>query len=194
MRNLTLCGILIGLGLTLAACQSLQDVTDALEGRTPEDDGAGLGPAKGPPLTMPPDYALRPPLAGAGASDNRAAAQAARSRTFSLPSSGGPATAASATSAPAPAEGPTAGEKAFVRHLQSSTGPVEPGVRSKVGGETQALSEKDEKFVDKLLTWKDTPPPAGATSQSGQTVVEKPANDSPQVVIQRKRGLLDSLF
>ncbi|MFO0995702.1 MAG: DUF3035 domain-containing protein [Alphaproteobacteria bacterium] len=192
MRNLLTCSILIGLGLALVACQSVQDITDALEGRSTEGEGPGLGPAKGPPLTMPPEYTLRPPLAGAGASDNRAAAQVARSRTFSLPSSGTAATSASGVQ-PA-SQGPTAGERAFVKRLQGTTGPVEPSVRTTIGNETQALGEKDEKFVDKLLTWKDAPPPKGAASQSGQTVVEKPANDSPQVVIQRKRGILDSLF
>lgn len=193
MRNLITCSVLIGLVLALGACQSVQDISDAIEGRAPEGEGPGVGPAKGPPLAMPPDFTLRPPLGGSGASDNRAAAQAARARTFSLPSSGG-AAAASASAGQVAAQGPTTGERAFVKRLQGSTGPVDSSVRSSVGGETQALGEKDEKFVDKLLTWKDAPPPGGATSQSGQTVVEKPANDSPQVVIQRKRGLLDSLF
>jgi hypothetical protein len=192
MRNRVIYSFLVGLGLALGGCQSVQDISDALEGRSPESEGPGVGAAKGPPLTVPPNYALRPPLGGAGASDNRAAAEVARTRTFSLQSSG--PSAAQPSSAQVASQGPTMGERAFVRRLQSTTGPVEPAARSSISGETQALSEKDEKFVDKLLTWKDVPPPAGGTSPSGQAVVEKPANGSPQVVIQRKRSLLDSLF
>lgn len=172
---------------TLQACQSVQDVKDALEGRTPEAENTEVGYSKGPPLSIPPDYSLRPPVGGGSATDNKATSQVARTRVFNLPAS--PAGNAAAQ----PAQGPTAGERAFVKKLEAASGgPADPQIRQKVAQETQVSGEQEKQMTDKLLTWREAP--ASKNTQAGQGVTEKPAEENTNVVIRKRRGLLDSIF
>lgn len=181
--------ILFALSLValLGACQSIKDLSDAMEGKTDENEMLAAQPAKGPTLSLPPDYNLRPPVAGAGASsDPRAASQAARQKTFAA--AGVPA---AASSGPAPAN-QSPGEAAFAKQVASSAGsPTTTNIRQTVDSETSNTSERERVLVEKLLTWQDGSQvtPTG----NGSTVTQTPVTDSP-VVIQQKRGVLDLLF
>lgn len=182
--------VLLALGLAafLAACQSIRDVQDAVEGKSDEGEMLSAAPAKGPTLALPPDYNLRPPVAGAGGSDPRAAAQTARARTFN--SSGVPAAAAGATA------GASAGEQAFTKQVHANAGGAPaPNTRQTVESETTSVAERDRVLVEKLLTWQDgSTAKAAATQPGSQTVSQTPVDDASPVVIRQRRGLLDALF
>lgn len=173
----------------LAACQSIKDVSDAIEGKNDENEMLSAQPAKGPTLSLPPDYNLRPPVAGAGGSDPRAAAQTARQRTFA--SSGAPAGAAAA-GAPAPSA-QSAGEQAFSSKVQASAGtPSTANIRQTVESESSSTSDRERILVEKLLTWQDGSQATAPTNS--ETVTQKAITDTSPVTIQQRRGLLDALF
>lgn len=181
--------ILLALSLVafLAACQSIKDVQDAIEGKSDENEMLGAQPAKGPTLSLPPDYNLRPPVAGAGNSDPRAAAQTARQRTFAA--AGVPAAAAGTPTQNAQ----SAGEQAFTSKVHASAGgPPAANVRQTVESETSSASDRERILVEKLLTWQDG---SQATAPANSdTVTQKAVTDASPVVIQQRRGLLDVLF
>jgi len=172
----------------LAACQSIKDVQEAVEGKTDENEMLGAQPAKGPTLSLPPDYNLRPPVAGAGNSDPRAAAQTARQRTFQTPG------AAPAGAAGAPTQNSqSAGEQAFTSKVHASAGGAPAAnVRQTVEAETASTGDRERVLVEKLLTWQDG---SQATAPANSdTVTQKAVTDASPVVIQQRRGLLDVLF
>ncbi|MHB1218168.1 MAG: DUF3035 domain-containing protein [Alphaproteobacteria bacterium] len=177
----------LSLAAFLAACQSIKDVQEAMEGKTDENEMLGAQPAKGPTLSLPPDYNLRPPVAGAGGSDPRAAAQTARQRTFAA--AGAPAAAAGS---PAPSA-QSAGEQAFTSKVHASAGgPPAANVRQTVESETSSTSDRERILVEKLLTWQDG---SQATAPAdSDTVTQKAVTDVSPVTIQQRRGLLDVLF
>lgn len=175
------------LAIFLAACQSIKDVQEAMEGKTDENEMLAAQPSKGPTLSLPPDYNLRPPAASAGGSDPRAASQAARQRTFAA--AGAPAAAAGS---PAPTA-QSAGEQAFTNKVNASAGgPAPANTRQTVESETTAGGDRERILVEKLLTWQDG---SQATAPAdGETVTQKAVTDTSPVTIQQRRGLLDVLF
>ncbi|MCX7354547.1 MAG: DUF3035 domain-containing protein [Alphaproteobacteria bacterium] len=181
--------VLLALSLVafLAACQSIKDVQEAMEGKTGENEMLGAQPAKGPTLSLPPEYNLRPPVAGAGNSDPRAAAQTARQRTFAA--AGVPAAAAGS---PTQAK-QSAGEQAFSNKVQASAGsPSTANIRQTVESETSSTGDRERILVEKLLTWQDG---SQATAPANSdTVTQKAVTDISPVTIQQRRGLLDVLF
>jgi hypothetical protein len=96
------------------------------------------------PLSMPPDYALRPPEPGAPRPQEVSAQQAAE------------AALAPDTALAAAAAGPTTpGQQA----LEQQAGPEAPAnIRKKVDSEV-ALDREKRSLTDRLLFWKSGPPP-----------------------------------
>ena len=182
--------ILLALSLAafLAACQSIKDVQEAMEGKTDENEMLGAQPAKGPTLSLPPDYNLRPPVAGTTGSDPRAAAQTARQRTFQTPG------AAAGTAAATPTQATQSpGEQAFTAKVYANAGgPPAANTRQTVEAETTATSDRERILVEKLLTWQDGS--QATPTASSDTVSQKAVTDASPVVIQQRRGLLDVLF
>ena len=138
------------------------------------------------PLSMPPDYTLRPPRPGASRPQElseRAQAEAALSPTTDL---GGPA----------PTMSP--GQQALI----ASAGPAAPrDIRAQVDADAQ-LDQPGQSFTDRLMFWKPAPPPGTAVDPQkearrlrqnaalGETVT---TGDTP-IIQQRRTGLLDSIF
>lgn len=156
-----------------------------MEGRSPEGEAsASTSAAKGPPLSVPPDYSLRPPAGGGSSADNKQASQTARSRVFNAPVGQSPAAAVG--------PGATSGERAFLKKLESSAGAQPtPQIRQQIEQESRSTGEQEKQLVDKLLTWREAPDSKAA--QPGSGVTEKPVDDT-SVSIRKRRGLLESLF
>ncbi len=140
------------------------------------------------PLSMPPDYDLRPPRPGASRPHEMTERQQAEA-----------ALAPDALLSTAPTD-VSPGQQALLK----STGPAAPkDIRNKVDDETQ-LDRPGQSLTDHLMFWKDPPPvgtPVDATTESqrlrqaaalGQAPTSSQTQDS---VIQRpKPGWLDSIF
>jgi hypothetical protein len=107
------------------------------------------------PLTVPPDYNLRPPAPGAAsAQEGTAAGQA---QTPLSADSGGTAPATDDT-----ASGParSAGEVALLQNAGAAG--IDPGIRSQIDTESSAHVERDPALISRLVLG-GTAEPAGQT-------------------------------
>lgn len=181
-RTLPLAGLLL-MGTLLSACSGDELSRNFGLTRDAPDEFTVTTRA---PLSMPPDYSLRPPRPGAVRPQEltqRQQAEAALSPDTLLAG---------------PARGSSPGEQAFV----SRAGPAAPrDIRDRVDADSQ-LDAPPRAFTDRLMFWKPGPPPGttvdpAAESQRirqnaalGQPVV---SGDTP--IIQPKRqGFFSSLF
>ena len=139
------------------------------------------------PLSMPPDYALRPPRPGAPRPQEQSARDAAEAALV-------PQTALNGR----PSGAPSRGQQALVE----ASGPSAPAdIRRRVEQE-QNLDAPSRGLTDRLMFWRDPPAPGVAVdpAREAQRLKENAAlGQSPQqgdtAIIQRgRRGLLDGIF
>lgn len=105
------------------------------------------------PLTVPPDFALRPPEPGAPRPQEGTPAQQAERAVFSN-SAGLPAVASQTAINP----NRSAGEQSLVS--AAGAGNSDPNIRLIVDRETKQLNAESERFVDALVFW-NAQSPAG---------------------------------
>lgn len=144
-----------------------------------------------PPLSLPPEYSLRPPTPGEknlkDLSAKDIAATAIVGKNTKPPR------------APA-AVGGSPGLAALLSHTGAAN--VDHGIRAVVDQETSVLSRQDQAFVDKLIFWVDEKPDQGTVvdAEKEQKRIQenqalgKPITDgeTPQIVRKRARkGILD---
>lgn len=140
------------------------------------------------PLSLPPDYNLRPPEPGAPRPQEGTARDQAESALFGPQSGQGAA---------------PAGSQGEVALLQSaSAAGIDPNIRQLVDQETNQYVEENQQFVDNLIFWRD-PDPYGevvdpvAERQRLQenAALGKPVTEGDTPIIERKeRGLLEGIF
>lgn len=144
-----------------------------------------------PPLSLPPEYSLRPPAPGEKRPQDLSAKDIA-------------ATAIVGRN-PRPPQAPAAvggspGLAALLRQAGASN--VDHGIRVIVDQETSVLSRQDQAFVDKLIFWVDDKPDHGTVvdAEKEQKRIQenqalgKPITDGETPQIKRKRarkGILD---
>jgi hypothetical protein len=142
------------------------------------------------PLTLPPDFGLRPPAPGQARPQELQPQEAARAAVFGTQSA----------ARPAPAEG-SAGEQTLVARMGG--GSVDPNIRDQIDRETAQLAEADRSFVDRLIFWQQRDPAQGqeldATRESQRlreaSATGRPAADGAVPTIRRRqRGWLEGLF
>ena len=154
----------------------------------------------GAPLTMPPDFNLRPPRSPSDKPPSETAAQAGRQTVFRATDAKTPAAVASAkvgtNGVPL-----SAGEQALI--AKAGAGGADPSIRQQVDKDTAQLNaDNTGGFVDSLLFWREPPPPGEAVDASREAqrlrenaALGKPASvgDTPQ--IQRtQRAWLEGIF
>jgi hypothetical protein len=147
----------MAMALGLAGCGAGQDIAQIM-GTAPNADTA---PVKGQPLTVPPDYDLRPPRGGG--ERTKAAEASRRARNTVVGTNTVAATAATGPTAATGAAGRTAGESALLRRASAGEA-VDPAVRNKVNAETEVDQEQEKAFVDKLVKYKDNDQSQGSGS------------------------------
>lgn len=138
------------------------------------------------PLSMPPDYQLRPPRPGATRPQELSSRQAAEAVLA-------PDTALATSRA-----APTRGQQALV----AAAGPPAPAdIRNKVDNEA-ALDTPPREFTDRLLFWRADPLPGTAVDPQREAArlrqnaaLGQSTESGETPIIQRKRqGLFSSLF
>lgn len=154
----------------------------------------------GAPLTMPPDFNLRPPRSPSDKPPSETAAQAGRQTVFRADSKGpaksAPGSIVGSTGAPL-----SAGEQALI--AKAGAGGADPSIRQQVDKDTTQLNaDNSGGFVDSLLFWREPPVPGEAVDASREaqrlrenSALGKPASagDTPQ--IQRtQRAWLEGIF
>ncbi len=130
-----------------------------------------LSAVKNPPLSVPPDYDLRPPHGGG----SRAAASQATRRGRQM--------ITGLTAGSLVLKKRSAGEAALLRLAGMRAG-IDSGIRDDVDRETENRNEAEEQFVDKLLKWKEDGGPDGAKKDDG--LLPKLGGDDKPVI--KRRG------
>lgn len=126
----------------LAACSDIKETVGL--GRNVPDE---FDVVSNPPLTIPPDYILRPPQRGVAA-----------------PAGAVPAVAAAAQAvgaAPRDDAATTPGLAAFLS--QSNAARAKPDIRATIDQESDGVVVKDKTFVDRVLLWKPAAVPPDPT-------------------------------
>lgn len=144
------------------------------------------------PLSLPPDFSLRPPQPGAVRPQEGNVRDQARQAL----------TGGRQASTPIATAGRTQGDVALLKRAGAEG--INPDIRSLVNKETQALAETDKSFTDTLVFWrKPQVPGTGETLDAakeaqrlrdnqalGKAVTE---GQSPRIE-RKRRGMLEGLF
>jgi len=142
------------------------------------------------PLSMPPDMtALPPPRPGAARPQELPIRQQAEAALVPGAALAGPQQAAR----------PSSGESALVAQ---AGGPVSPDIRRRVDEESLRLDQPERSFTDRLMFWRDPPPPGTPVDPQREAqrlrenaALGRDAREGETPIIQpRRRGLLEGLF
>lgn len=146
------------------------------------------------PLTLPPDFGLRPPAPGTARPQEQSPTEQARVAVFG--------NTAAARNAAAGQQGPgSSGENALV--AKAGGDKVDANIREQLDRETSLLAEADRSFVDRLMFWRANDPAQGEqldAQRESQRLREaaatgRPASDgSVATVRKRQRGWLEGIF
>ncbi|HVJ53793.1 MAG TPA: DUF3035 domain-containing protein [Aliidongia sp.] len=150
---------------------------------------------QGSPLTLPPDFELRPPRSASDKPITPTTTDKARQIVFRMADNG----KAQAVKESSP-DAVSPGEQALLDKAGAID--IDPAIRQTVDKETKAVNERTRSFVDKLMFWHDDTPPdesLNATAEAQRldenAALNKPvtAGSSPQIE-RTKRTALEDLF
>ena len=185
-------GLALGLGAlalaaTLSACEG--GIGDALGlGKNAPDEFAVVRNA---PLTLPPDFTLRPPRPGEARPNEESVREQARVALFN--EAGALAIDDSTAAA-------TQGEAAFVERAGAAD--VDPNIRHIVDREFSGYASEDESFIDSLLFWQEKQLPGEVVNAAAEAErlrenaeAGKPvtAGETPTIK-RREKALLEGVF
>jgi len=147
------------------------------------------------PLTIPPDFTLRPPDSNAPHAPGAISpTEQARQTVFRAPAQ--PEVSSDVTTNP----NMSSGERALL--AQAGAGAADPKIRQLVNQENSRMLESDHSFIDSLLFWRPTPEPGTVVdaTKEAQRLRENSAlgksttaGDTPTVE-RTQRSLLDGIF
>jgi len=141
------------------------------------------------PLSLPPDFALRPPQPGAVRPQEGNPRDQARR-----------ALAGQRAGTPIATQGRTRGDLAFAKRFGADQ--IDPGIRAQVNKETQSLAEAEKSFSDRLVFWRKPEPAGVAVDPVKETqrlrenqALGRPVSDGDTPKIERrKKAILEGLF
>ena len=185
-----------GLVLALAACDGAKKQL-GLTKQSPDE----FRVVARAPLTLPPDFALRPPEPGATRPQEGSASQQARRAVFRTGSE--TAETPDAAAAPGGAGGAPDGMSPGERSLLQAAGALEvdPAIRALVNRESQSLRD-DRGFLQALVFWREEEPPgvvvdadAEARRLRGNAALGKDVTEGETPTIERReKALFEGLF
>jgi Protein of unknown function (DUF3035) len=145
--NARMCLVAIGAVLALAGCSSSKPQPLGMTQGSP-DESQSVAHA---PLTVPPDYNVRPPAPGTPSPQEGTAAEQAQAP---LAATNGETAPATGDTASGPAQ--SAGEVALLQNAGAAG--IDPGIRSQIDTETAAQVERDPALISRLVLWRTTEP------------------------------------
>jgi len=143
------------------------------------------------PLSLPPDFGLRPPAPGERRPQDQAPSNDARAAL----------TQASGANRPSPVPQASPGLQALLRDTGANQ--AEPDIRLTINRETSILAEEEKTIADRILFWRDDV--AASTNLVNPTeeqrrirenqALGKPVNEGDVPVIeQRKKAIFEGIF
>jgi hypothetical protein len=184
------------LGLGLGGCESTKEML-GLTKRSPDE----FQVVSRAPLSMPPDYSLRPPTPGAPRPQEGTVQDQAKSivtghadrnlQPDQIPPIGEGEPSQTAESA---------GESAFLQ--SASLGGVDPNIRKLVEQETTSDEESSKSVLDDLIFWRKAEPygtvvdPAAEQKrlQENQALGQPVDTGNTPIIERKQKGLLEGLF
>jgi len=139
------------------------------------------------PLSVPPDFSLRPPAPGEGRPQEKTAQDRAQSALYG-------ATASDARA------GDTPGERALLS--RAAVDKAQPDIRRVINEENAILAADDQSFVDQLMFWREKEPPGQIVDpqKEAQRVQEaialgkSPSEGETAIIKRRKKAILEGIF
>lgn len=186
--------VVIGLALSvplLGACSGFQDQLGLA--KSSPDEFRVVARA---PLTLPPDFSLRPPDPGAPRPQTGTPTDQARRAVFRAePTQTGPTVQEVAAR-----ERTTVGTAAILQAAGATD--VSPDIRETVNVETQQINDESETFTDQLIFWRDSDPTGDIVDPSAEqrrlnenAALGEPttAGDTPTIE-RRSRAIFEDIF
>ena len=185
--------LLVVSGVALSGCGGARQAF-GLERNVP-DEFAVVSRA---PLSLPPDYSLRPPQPGAPRPQELTTQQEAQRVVLAT------ADRREQVAASPDAVGRSGGESVILAQAGART--ADPDIRRTVDEETASLLRANESFVNSLIFWREDPPPglivdpqAEAQRLAANAATGAPLNEGEVPVIERREsapleGVFDGLF
>ncbi len=102
------------------------------------------------PLSVPPNFALRPPRPGAARPQEGTPKDQAKRAVFRASAS------TRSVEEVMPNDGRSYGERSFL--VTAGVGEAEPDIRRVIDGETNRINRENEGFIDELLFWQENEP------------------------------------
>jgi len=180
--TLAVCGI--SLALALGACERVKNQLGL--NKSSPDEFAVL---TGAPLTLPPDYRLRPPDPGAVRPQEVSVQEQVKAALYNAsPDSAGARTTA------------TVGENALLSRAGSAQ--RQSDIRAVINRDNAIFAEEDGSFVDSLIFWRDPQEPGTIVDptredqrlQQAEAAGEAPNAGETAVIERREEGILEGLF
>ncbi|MBM3567045.1 MAG: DUF3035 domain-containing protein [Alphaproteobacteria bacterium] len=171
---------LVVLSLSLGACEDTKKMLGM--DKRPPDEFTVYSRA---PLSMPPNYDLRPPAPGESRpQENKPSIEAEAALRGRLAGAEGPAPS-----------GSSPGTVALLRQTGALT--AQPNIRALVNEDSAALAQQGDKITDKILFWRKPEDPSVVVNPEKETqrikenqALGKPVTEGQTPVIERrKRGL-----
>jgi hypothetical protein len=193
MRKLILSVAAFAAAASLIGCDSVKESLG--RGKRSPDEFAVYQRA---PLSVPPNFALRPPATGPESGLNPANDPSVSARNAMIGAGAATPVAVPATPA-APVGSPG------IQALLKSTGGLtaDPTIRQTVNRETTIMADEEKSFADKIMFWQKPQEPDGtiidpaveARRIQDNQALGKPITDGQTPTIERKqKGLLEGLF
>lgn len=150
----------LALLVALGGCDAIKQIPGVAQigGSNQNQDGADEN-VRRPPLTLPPDFNLRPPAVGTASATDFTAAQQARQTVFGLEQEKDPASGVQRKS------GRSIGESALLQHAGATAAAHD--IRQKVDEQTKTLDRKEQAFTNTLLKGNPDQPQQTQKADSG---------------------------
>jgi hypothetical protein len=175
--------------LSLGACENIREQM-GLSKSSPDE----FQVVSRAPLTLPPNFALRPPEPGAPRPQEGTTTDQARRTVFRVEED------EVQTATLTPQGDRTLGEQALLN--SAGAGEVDPNIRQTINYETRRINEENESFVDDLIFWQDQPP-AGEViepNEESRRIREADAlgttvtGEGTPVIERKEKGWLEDIF
>ena len=180
-RFLVAAGLMFG----LAACGGMNEQLGMT--KTSPDEFRVVSRA---PLTLPPDYSLRPPEPGTARPQEGTPQQQAERAVFR--NAAGLSRQPASTATPQFNPNRSVGENSLL--AAAGTQRTDPNIRSVVDRETNSINDEADRFVDLLVFWNDQPqagtivdPTAEMRRLQENAALGMPATTGPTPQIERRR-------
>lgn len=181
------------LPFALAACGDGIRESFGLDRRSPDE----FMVTSRAPLSMPPEFALRPPQPGVPRPQEGTPRQRAQQAVFGVGDQ-------APTAADFEASGLSPGASSLLANAGATR--VDPGIRQMVDQESTELAIADDNFIDRLMFWQDQPPPGLVVDPAAErarlaaaAATGQPLGEGEVPTIERRRrapleGVFDGLF